>query len=160
MVTQQIGSVNTNWTDPKNNQSNPDSALHTPGKTIYTANAGGSTSTLVGAAPASGANAVRVGDKGIIVKADGTPRDGYKVVRVTAVNAGGTTVTFSPAIGSATVSGDLLKSTGMSDFSDNDSLDARLLAIGGVYTQAYIDSMTQNDKVFAIRSNDDSLFIK
>jgi hypothetical protein len=42
----------------------------------------------------------------------------------------------------------------------NASLDARLLAIGGVYTQKYIDSMTQNDKVYAVRVNDDPLSIK
>jgi hypothetical protein len=46
------------------------------------------------------------------------------------------------------------------NYVSNASLDARLLAIGGVYTQKYIDSMTQNDKVYAVRVNDDSLSIK
>lgn len=40
-------------------------------------------------------------------------------------------------------------------YASNNSLDARLLAIGGVYTQRYVDSMTQNDKVYAVRVNDD-----
>ncbi len=36
------------------------------------------------------------------------------------------------------------------------SLDTRLLAIGGVFTQAYVDSLTLNDKVYALKLNDDS----
>lgn len=36
------------------------------------------------------------------------------------------------------------------------AMDTRLLAIGGVYTQKYIDSMTMNDKVFALRNSDDA----
>jgi hypothetical protein len=35
-------------------------------------------------------------------------------------------------------------------------LDTRLLAIGGIYTQAYLDSLTFNDKVYAVKLNDDS----
>lgn len=46
------------------------------------------------------------------------------------------------------------------NYASNASLDARLLAIGGVYTQKYIDSMTQNDKIYAVRVNDDTLSVK
>lgn len=46
------------------------------------------------------------------------------------------------------------------NYVSNATLDARLLAIGGIYTQRYIDSMTQNDKIYAIRVNDDTLSIK
>lgn len=42
------------------------------------------------------------------------------------------------------------------NYASNATLDARLLAIGGVYTQKYIDSMTQNDKIYAVRLNDDA----
>lgn len=35
-------------------------------------------------------------------------------------------------------------------------LDARLLAIGGIYTQEYLDSLTFNDKVYAVKLNDDA----
>jgi len=60
-----------------------------------------------------------------------------------------------------TASGD---STLEPDFStklnDNSSLDTALLAIGGCYTQAYIDKMTQNDKVYAIRQNVDPASVK
>lgn len=55
---------------------------------------------------------------------------------------------------------DASSQTTPANYVSNASLDARLLAIGGVYTQAYIDSMTQNDKIFAVRSNDDPLSIK
>jgi hypothetical protein len=34
---------------------------------------------------------------------------------------------------------------------DNTSLDTKLLTLGGCYTQSYIDKMTQNDKVYAVR---------
>lgn len=36
------------------------------------------------------------------------------------------------------------------------SLDTRLLAIGGIYTQVYLDSLTLNDKVYALKLNDDN----
>lgn len=35
-------------------------------------------------------------------------------------------------------------------------LDTRLLAIGGIYTQDYLDSLTFNDKVYAVKLNDDT----
>lgn len=36
------------------------------------------------------------------------------------------------------------------------SMRTRLLAIGGVYTAAYLDTMTMNDMVYALRLSDDS----
>lgn len=35
------------------------------------------------------------------------------------------------------------------------ALDTRLLAIGGVFTAAYIQKMNMNDKTFAVRTVDD-----
>lgn len=46
------------------------------------------------------------------------------------------------------------------NYVSNASLDNRLLTIGGVYTQKYIDTMTQNDKIYAVRLFDDPLSIK
>ena len=43
------------------------------------------------------------------------------------------------------------------DYDSNDSLDANLLLAG--YTQATLDSMTHNDKVYAVRLADDSTTI-
>lgn len=42
------------------------------------------------------------------------------------------------------------------NYASEATLDARLLAMGGMYTQAVIDRMTQNDKVYAVRLNDDA----
>lgn len=36
------------------------------------------------------------------------------------------------------------------------SIRTRLLAIGGVFTAAYCDSLTKNDMVYALRLNDDA----
>lgn len=38
----------------------------------------------------------------------------------------------------------------------NTAIDARLAAIGGVYTTAYIQTLTYNDKIYAIRVNDEA----
>lgn len=42
------------------------------------------------------------------------------------------------------------------NFADNDSLDTRLLAIGGYYTAANIQKLTLNDKIWAVRSVDEA----
>lgn len=156
MGTHTLGAVNQNFTDPRENMDSKDTgSRRNLGPVIYTANGAGTTTTLVGAAPASGANAVRVGDKGVVFNSSGVAKDNWRVVTVTAVNAGGTTVTFAPALSANTASGDVLRTNNPQSYADNDALDARLLAIGGVYTQSYIDTLTQNDKIFAIRKNDD-----
>jgi hypothetical protein len=42
------------------------------------------------------------------------------------------------------------------NYSSIAALDARLIAINaGIYTQAQLDKMTANDKIYAIRVNDD-----
>jgi hypothetical protein len=35
------------------------------------------------------------------------------------------------------------------------TMRTRLLAIGGIYTNAYLDKMTRNDMLYAIRLNDE-----
>lgn len=37
-----------------------------------------------------------------------------------------------------------------------ENMRARLIAIGGVYTAAYVNSMTDNDCVYALRLSDDA----
>lgn len=146
-------------TDPRRNLSSSkvDSSSHMLGETVATANAAGSTTTLVClTAGADGANAVRKGDRVEVVRA-GVPLDSGKVVQVTAVaKAANDTITFTPALSVATANGDVMKTVNPTAYNDNDSLDARLIAIGGIYTQKYVDSMTQNDKMYAIRLNDDA----
>ena len=45
----------------------------------------------------------------------------------------------------------------MDDYKDHESLDERLNALDGtLYSQANLDKMTVNDKIYAIRLNDDA----
>lgn len=146
------------FTDKRKAASNDDSS-HLGGKVVFTANAAGTTTTIVGADAtlASGANVVRVGEKFRVFNSDGTLQE-EKVVTVTSVASatGTTTVTFTPALTAATASGDTLNEIGAAAYEDNDSLDARLTAIDGtLYSQTNLDKMTQNDKVYALRVNDD-----
>lgn len=121
------------------------------GNTIFTANAGGTTTTLVGAAASltTSVNAARLGERFILVDSTGKIKE--PTVFTVTVHNGTTTITFTPAAAAATASGDKAVLVSGDPYTDNGSLDAKLLAIGGVYTQKYIDSMTQNDKVYAIR---------
>lgn len=56
--------------------------------------------------------------------------------------------------GSDAVSTDDVTTPG--DYQSVSDLDTRLLAIGGIYTQTYLDSLTFNDKVYAVKLNDDT----
>lgn len=156
MAQHMLSAPDVNFTDPRRNNPSPDSDAQSVGETIFTANGAGTTTTLVGATQANGTNAVRVGDKGVIFNASGVAVDSYRVVTVTTVTTGASdTITFSPALTAATASGFTLRSVNPEAYIDNNSLDARLVAAGGCYTQAYVDGMTQNDKVYAVRLLDD-----
>jgi hypothetical protein len=54
---------------------------------------------------------------------------------------------------SAAVSSDDL--TTPANYQSVTDIDTRLLAIGGIYTQPYLDSITMNDKIYALKLNDD-----
>jgi len=156
MAQHMLSAPDVNFTDPRRNNPSPDSDSQSVGEVIFTANATGTTTTLVGATQADGVNAVRVGDKGVIFNASGVQRDNYRVVTVTGVDTDTSdTITFSPALEAATATGFTLRSVNPEAYVDNTSLDARLVAAGGCYTQAYVDGMTQNDKVYAVRLLDD-----
>lgn len=151
------------WVDKRRSNggtSVADSASRNVSKIVFTANGAGSTTTIVGADAtlATGVNVVRVDDNCKVYNSDGTAQE-EKVVTVTSVAsaAGTTTVTFTPALTAATASGDTLRlvNSGTYDpYADNASLDARLLELG--FSQSYIDSMTQNDKVYQVRLSDDN----
>lgn len=152
MVTHLLSSPETGWIDKfrSGKLTDADDFIAGAGNTIFTANGAGTTTTLVGAAASltTSVNCARLGERFVIVTSAGAVKENT-VFTVTAHN-GTTTITFSPAAASATASGDKAVLVG-GVYADNASLDAKLLAIGGVYTQAYIDKMTQNDKVYAIR---------
>lgn len=157
MATNQIVPPSHNFTDPRRTSSGPNGSTTKEGKTVFTANAAGTTTTIVGlTAGVDGSNAVQKGERFFVHDAAGAAVDNYKVVTVTAIaKAANDTVTFTPALSVATAAGFTLKSATPIAYGDNDSLDLRLLEIGGIYTQAYIDTMTQNDKIYAVRVNDD-----
>ena len=55
----------------------------------------------------------------------------------------------SPAVSTADL-------TTPANYQSANALDTRLIAIGGIYTQAYLDTLTKNDKVYALKLADDS----
>ncbi len=123
----------------------------------FTANASGTTTTIVGANAAPGTNDVNVvrrGEKFRLFNSSGVLKE-ETVFEITSIAvAASTTVTFSPAAAVATASGDVARLVDLFNFQDEETLDSRLIALG--YTQATINAMTQNDKVYAIRLADDS----
>ena len=147
------------WVDPRRSPSNDNNFRGLTGPTTFTANAAGTTTTIVGANATPGttnANVIRVGEKVKIKTGAGVLKEEtvFTVTNVTV--AASTTVTFSPAAAVATASGDTLTLVGTGWFDDNETLDRRLNAINStLYSQANLDRMTQNDKVFALRLADD-----
>jgi hypothetical protein len=129
----------------------------------FTANAVGTTTTIVGANAAPGTNDNNVIRRGEFVKVytgAGVPKD--DVVReVTGVAvAASTTVTFAPALAANTASGDVLRRVGIGNADSIEGLDDLLLALApGTYTQAILDRLTLNDKQYAVRALADPLSI-
>jgi len=125
----------------------------------FVANAGGTTTTLVGAnaTPATSVNVLRLGEKFRLFAAAAVLPKEEKVFTVTGIAvAGSTTVTFTPAAAAATISTDRAKLVASDPYSDEASLDAALTAINGTsYSAANLRLMTQNDKVFAYRQHMD-----
>lgn len=129
----------------------------TRGVALFTANAGGSTTTMLGADAVPNTNdnnVIRRGEKFRLFNNTGVLKQ-ETVFTVTGVAsaAGTTTVTFSPAAAANTASGDVARQVNTRDYQSQSDMDTRLLAIG--YTQARVDLMTENDKVYAIRLADD-----
>jgi hypothetical protein len=128
----------------------------TAGPTIFTANAGGTTTTIVGALvnETTGANMLRLGEEFKLFTSAGVLKE-EKVFRVTGVAlAGSKTVTFSPAAAVATASGDICKLVGVSNQYSNAEIDRRLIELG--FTAARVATLTENDKALQIRTSDDA----
>jgi len=130
------------------------------GITIFTCNATGTTTTAKGADAAPGTadtNVVRRGESFRLFTSTGVAKE-ETIFRITGVAsaAGTTTLTFSPAAATAPVSGDVLKRVGQDQYDDISDLDFRLNQLdSSFYTQARLDTMTVNDKVYALRNLDD-----
>lgn len=125
------------------------------GPVVFTANATGTTTTIVGAnaAPGTPTNVVRIGDEFKLFTAAGAVKQ-ETVFRVTAVAvAGSTTVTFTPAASTAPVSTDTMRLVRNDDLASFGNKDRRLVALG--FTAAYVATLTENDKDFQLRVSDD-----
>lgn len=162
MVTHLLTPPEMGWVDKyrSGRLTDADDFIAGAGGTIFTSNGAGTTTTMVGAAASltTSVNAARLGERFVLVDSTGKLKENT-VFTVTAHN-GTTTITFTPAAAAATANGDRAVLVSGDPFTDNASLDQKLLAMGGVYTQAYIDKMTQNDKVYAVRQNENPDSVK
>jgi hypothetical protein len=127
------------------------------GSAFFTANAGGTTSTIVGALAAypgaTATNVVRIGDEFKLYNSSGVLKE-EKVFRVTNIAvAASTTVTFTPAAATATASGDNCRPVDSDAYGSSGNMDRRLVELG--YTAARVAQMTENDKMYALRTLDD-----
>lgn len=125
------------------------------GATVFTANAGGSTTTIIGAnaTPATGVNVVRLGEEFKLFNSSGVLKQ-ETVFRVTGVAvAGSTTVTFTPAASGNTASGDIMRLVGLSAQYSTGEMDRRL--IGSGISAARVATLTENDKQYQLRLLDD-----
>lgn len=157
MATHQIGSnIELGFVDKRRNGNDPNTHV-SRGVALFTANATGTTTTIVGANAAPGTddtNIIRRGERFRLFTSAGAVKQETVFTVTTIAVAGSTTVTFTPAAATAPVSGDVARQVGVSDLTSQASMDARLLALS--YSQANIDRMTENDKVYAIRLADDT----
>ena len=122
---------------------------------LATANAGGTTTTLVcaNAAPGTNTNVVRNGDEFKLFTAAGVLKEETVFTVVSQAVAGSTTITFTPAAAVATASTDIMRRVSLDNQASSADMDRRLLALG--FTQIRINSMTENDKTYQIRTSDD-----
>jgi hypothetical protein len=128
----------------------------TSGPAVFTANATGTTTTIVGAnaAPGTGTNIMRLDDEFKLFNVTTGTLKEETVFRVTGIAvAGSTTVTYTPASAVAPISGDTIRLVGTMNLTSYGEKDRRLLALS--VPQARINIMTENDKDYALRVLDD-----
>lgn len=126
------------------------------GPVVFTANATGTTTTIVGAnaAPGTGTNVVRIGDEFKLFNVTTNTLKEETVFTITAIAvAGSTTVTFSPAAAVAPVSGDTMKLVGVSNQNSTAEMDRSLVRLG--FTAARVATLTENDKMYQLRISED-----
>lgn len=127
------------------------------GPIAFTANAIGTTTTLVGSngfivAP-NNTNVIRIGEEFKLFTTAGVLKQ-ETVFRITNVQtAASTTVTFTPAANVATASGDNFRFVDADALASNGNKDRRLVELG--FTAARVASMSENDKDYQLRVSDD-----
>jgi len=153
-MTHQLGDQLVGYVDKRRTYKDDFESRVVGGPVVFTANATGTTTTIVGAnaAPATNTNVVRIGDEFKLFTSTGVLKE-EKVFRITAIAvAASTTVTFTPAAATAPVSGDTIKEVGLG-YSTGEK-DRRLADLG--FTAARIATLTENDKDYQLRISDDS----
>jgi hypothetical protein len=154
-MTHQIGSL-PGYVDKRRLSRDDFESRVVSGPVVFTANATGTTTTIVGAnaAPGTGTNVVRIGDEFKLFNVTTFILKQETVFRVTAVAvAGSTTVTFTPAAAVAPISGDTMRLVGISNQYSNGEKDRRLIELG--FTAARVATLTENDKAYQLRTSDD-----
>lgn len=158
MPINQLGPVDNGFVDKRRAlRAGPDSNVRTTkGSALFTANAVGLTTTLVGAdgVVATSVNVARLNEKFRLFTAAGVLKE-ETVFTITglASAAGTTTVTFTPPAATATASTNVARAVDDTNIQDDTNMDARLVALGR--SASDIRNMTQNDKVYALRIADD-----
>lgn len=141
--------------DPRRNAEGRESLI-TEGNDSFTSNAIGSTTTIVGADPTPGTG-LRIGDKIKLFDSGGVKEETVFTVDSAASATGSTTYTFSPVAAVATASGDTARIVSTVDYESLSNIDTRLKAISSTtFSDKVLRTMSYNDKVFALRSQDDS----
>lgn len=156
-MTHQIGTVMpSGYVDKRRLRQDDFENRRVAGPVIFTANATGTTTTIVGAnaAPATPTNVVRVGEEFKLFNVTTNTLKEETVFRITAVAvAGSTTVTFTPAAAVAPISGDTMRLVGYSNVHSIGEKDRRLVELG--FSATYVSKLTENDKDYQIRISDD-----
>ena len=155
-MTHQLTAPHTGYVDKRRSRSDDFESRVVTGGAQFTANAGGTTTTILGADAtlATGVNVMRVGDEFKLFTSAGVLKQ-ETVFRVTSMSssAGTTTVTFTPAAAVATASGDNARLVGMYNLQSTGDMDRRLVVLG--FTAARVATMTENDKAYQLRVSDD-----
>jgi hypothetical protein len=159
-MTHQLTAPHNNFVDKRRSYKDDFENRNATGPVMFTANAGGTTTTIVGAnaTPATNTNMLRIDEEFKLFTAAGVLKE-EKVFRVTAnVVAGSTTLTFTPAAAVATASTDICKLVGDEHIDSTGNMDRRLVALG--FSALYVSKLTENDKMYQLRVSDDPDGIK
>jgi hypothetical protein len=157
-MTHQIGTAPTpSYVDKRRSYKDELESRIVTGPVMFTANATGTTTTIVGAnaTPSTNTNNIRIGDQFKLFNVTTGTLKQETVFRVTAVAvAGSTTVTFTPAATVAPISGDTCRLVDSDALSSTGNKDRRLVALG--VSAARVATLTENDKDMQLRIFDDA----
>jgi hypothetical protein len=157
MATHQIGTSSApGYVDKRRSYKDEFESRVVTGPVIFTCNATGTTTTAVGAlsTPGTNANVIRIGEEFKLFNTGTGTLKQETVFRVTnVVDAASRTLTFTPAALVAPVSGDTIRLVQSDDIDSTGNKDRRLVALG--FTAARVQTMTENDKDYQLRTSDD-----